>query len=71
MRGGILLYAAQASPQIDTARAEKDRFRMEIRTICNGMQTAIPEHFPFVELGAFCIMPNHIHGIIIIILTVP
>ncbi len=28
--------------------------------------TAIPEHFPFVELGAFCIMPNHIHGIIVI-----
>ena len=26
----------------------------------------IPEHFPFVELDAFCIMPNHIHGIIII-----
>lgn len=28
--------------------------------------TAIPEHFPFVELDAFCIMPNHIHGIIVI-----
>jgi putative transposase len=26
----------------------------------------IPEHFPFVELDAFCIMPNHIHGIIVI-----
>jgi REP element-mobilizing transposase RayT len=28
--------------------------------------TAIPEHFPFVELDAFCIMPNYVHGIIII-----
>jgi len=26
----------------------------------------IPGHFPFVELGAFIVMPNHIHGIIII-----
>lgn len=27
---------------------------------------AIPEHFENVELGVFTIMPNHIHGIIII-----
>ncbi|MFP8487601.1 transposase [Gracilimonas sp. Q87] len=26
----------------------------------------IPEHFPFVKLGEFVIMPNHVHGIIII-----
>jgi REP element-mobilizing transposase RayT len=26
----------------------------------------IPNHFPFVELGEFIIMPNHIHGIVII-----
>lgn len=26
----------------------------------------IPNHFPFVELGAFVVMPDHIHGIIII-----
>ncbi|HZH70215.1 MAG TPA: hypothetical protein VFD80_07190, partial [Flavobacteriaceae bacterium] len=26
----------------------------------------IPNHFPFVELGAHIIMPNHVHGIIII-----
>jgi REP element-mobilizing transposase RayT len=26
----------------------------------------IPQHFPFVELGAFITMPNHIHGIVII-----
>jgi len=29
---------------------------------CLGM----PEYFPFVELGAFVVMPNHVHGIIII-----
>ena len=27
---------------------------------------AIPDHFPFVRLGAYCIMPNHVHGIIVI-----
>ncbi len=26
----------------------------------------IPQHFPFVKLGSFIVMPNHIHGIIII-----
>jgi len=27
---------------------------------------AIPDHFPFVVLDAFVIMPNHVHGILII-----
>ena len=27
---------------------------------------AIPDHFPFVELGAYVIMPNHAHGVIVI-----
>lgn len=27
---------------------------------------AIPEHFPFVEIGAFVFMPDHMHGIIFI-----
>src|SRR5688572_3753334 len=26
----------------------------------------IPTHFPCVETGAFVIMPNHVHGIIVI-----
>jgi REP element-mobilizing transposase RayT len=25
---------------------------------------AIPEHFPFVELDEFVVMPNHVHGIV-------
>ena len=29
LRGGVLLYAAQVIPKIDTARAEKDPFRTE------------------------------------------
>ncbi|MHB8113098.1 MAG: transposase [Bellilinea sp.] len=26
----------------------------------------IPAHYPYVELAAFCVMPNHFHGIIIL-----
>jgi hypothetical protein len=29
LRGGVRWYAAQASPKIDAARAEKGRFRMK------------------------------------------
>ncbi len=38
---------------------------------CSGqfIQTCwknLPNHFPFIELDVFVVMPNHIHGIIII-----
>jgi putative transposase len=26
----------------------------------------IPNHFPFVELGEFVVMPNHVHGVVVI-----
>ncbi len=26
----------------------------------------LPQHFPFLELGAFVVMPNHFHGILVI-----
>ena len=26
----------------------------------------LPKHYPYVELDAFCIMPNHAHGIIVL-----
>ncbi len=38
----------------------------EIGKIANECWYAIPEHFPFVILDEFCVMPNHIHGIIVI-----
>jgi putative transposase len=34
--------------------------------IANSCWHEIPNHFPFVELGAHIIMPNHVHGIVII-----
>jgi len=27
---------------------------------------SIPDHFPNIELGMYVIMPNHVHGVIII-----
>jgi putative transposase len=38
----------------------------DLGKIADECWRAIPEHFPFVELGAFVIMPNHVHGIITI-----
>ena len=38
----------------------------EIGQIADVCWQAIPNHFPFVKLGNHIIMPNHVHGIIII-----
>lgn len=35
-------------------------------TIADECWRAIPDHFQLVELGAHVIMPNHVHGIIVI-----
>ncbi len=37
-----------------------------IGELANEFLLKIPEHFPFVKLGAYVVMPNHVHGIIII-----
>src|SRR5690606_6294128 len=38
----------------------------EIGKIAEQCWQEIPGHFPFVKLGAFVIMPDHVHGIVII-----
>ena len=38
----------------------------EIGEIARNCWMQIPEHFPFVKLGEHVVMPNHIHGIVII-----
>ncbi len=38
----------------------------EIGQLANKYWLEIPKHFPFVELDAFVVMPNHVHGIITI-----
>lgn len=36
----------------------------EIGTLAHQFWDEIPNHFPFVKLHAFVVMPNHVHGII-------
>jgi REP element-mobilizing transposase RayT len=38
----------------------------EIGQIASQMWYEMPVHFPFIDLDAFVVMPNHIHGIIVI-----
>jgi len=38
----------------------------EIGEMADLFWNEIPNHFPFVELGEYVVMPNHVHGIIII-----
>ncbi len=38
----------------------------EIGKLAYKYWNEIPQHFPFVKLGEFVVMPNHIHGILII-----
>lgn len=38
----------------------------EIGLLAQKYWLEIPNHFPFIELGNFVIMPNHTHGILII-----
>lgn len=38
----------------------------EIGKLANKFWAEIPKHFPFVELGNHQVMPNHVHGILII-----
>jgi REP element-mobilizing transposase RayT len=38
----------------------------EIGKLANTYWIEIPNHFPFVKLDAFVVIPNHVHGIVII-----
>jgi REP element-mobilizing transposase RayT len=45
---------------------DKEMILNDLGKIADECWRVIPEHFPFVELGAYVIMPNHVHGIIVI-----
>ena len=48
-------------------KIEKEQMEIsEMGKMADQCWLAIPEHFPFVKLDAHIIMPNHVHGIIII-----
>ena len=44
----------------------KEMILNDFGKVADECWSAIPEHFPLVELGAYVVMPNHVHGIIFI-----
>ncbi|MEE8372634.1 MAG: hypothetical protein V3R87_02715 [Dehalococcoidia bacterium] len=36
------------------------------RTVAEQCWLAIPDHFPTIELDIWVVMPNHVHGILIV-----
>jgi REP element-mobilizing transposase RayT len=56
-------------PSIETGNVETDNYpslrATEIGKIAEKFWLEIPNHFPFVDLDQYVIMPNHIHGILI------
>ncbi len=52
---------------VETPNMETPEMQLsEIGTMADHFWNEIPTHFPFVELGEYIVMPNHVHGIIII-----
>ncbi len=45
---------------------DKKMFLSPIGKIADKFWREIPQHFPFVKLDHFVVMPNHIHGVVII-----
>lgn len=45
---------------------DKQFIKNEIGHIAQKYWNEIPQHFPYIELDEFVIMPNHVHGIITI-----
>lgn len=46
--------------------AEQEMHLNETGKLAEQYWVEIPEHYPFIELGNFVVMPNHMHGILII-----
>jgi REP element-mobilizing transposase RayT len=74
-------YGANGAYFVTICTAHRERFfgkiadgkmtLSEIGRTAHDYWTQIPEHFPFVVLDAFVIMPNHVHGIIVIDVQTP
>lgn len=46
--------------------ADENMFLNELGELADSYWREIPNHFPYVHLGEFIVMPNHIHGILVI-----
>ena len=65
--GGYFFTACTSGFRQIFARLRNDEFRLSRfgRVVWETWQ-GLPEHFPRVELDEFVVMPNHIHGILIL-----
>ncbi|HSD08988.1 transposase [Flavobacterium sp.] len=52
--------------EIVTVNSENEMHLNGIGKLANQFWLEIPKHFQFVELGNFVVMPNHVHGILVI-----
>lgn len=58
--------ASPSSPPFPGSQPQPEMQLSEIGEIANQCWLAIPGQFPFARLGNHIVMPNHVHGIIII-----
>jgi len=46
--------------------ADDEMILNDLGLIARDCWLQIPDHFPFVKLGGYVVMPNHVHGIVVI-----
>lgn len=63
---GEVVYSQHLNTQGEETQNIASLRRTEIGEVAHQFWKAIPQHFPFVELDEFIVMPNHVHGIIFI-----
>jgi REP element-mobilizing transposase RayT len=65
--GGYFVTIVTYHRNLFFGEIENDEMQLnEFGRIADECWRVIPEHFPDVELGTYVIMPNHLHGIIVI-----
>ncbi|WP_064197502.1 MULTISPECIES: transposase [Emticicia] len=65
--GAYFITICTKNRQYFLGECEKGKMGLStVGAIVQGFWYEIPKHFPFIELGEFIVMPNHIHGILIL-----
>lgn len=65
--GAYFITICTKNRQYCFGECEKSKMKLStLGAIAQGFWYEIPKHFPFVELGEFVVMPNHIHGVLIL-----
>jgi REP element-mobilizing transposase RayT len=65
--GAYFITICTKNRQYFFGECEKGKMKLStLGAIAQGFWYEIPKHFSFVELGEFVVMPNHIHGVLIL-----